>query len=1035
MQLAVSVAGAAIGFALGGPAGAQWGWMAGTLAGAILFPPHVDGPHMGDLKVQGSTYGQPIPVPYGMSRMSGNVIWAADPVEHSHTQGGKGGPEVTTYSYSESFAVGICEGPIVGVRRIWASGKLIYDMTPGATSDNVAASAMIAAPGLKIYLGDETQVADPTMESHLGVGNVPAHRGMAYAVFTDHDLTPYGNNLPMLSFEVVTAAPANWSDQLVATWSVSSTLGTFFSAPYLDPNNLQAMAWGYYLGFTNVKRATITPYGVAPDGTLSISNPGDFPLKGRSDTPGALVGGVSTLNWYDYEGVSHPTAIPNQPVAADGSGFVKVGNVIWATSNSAGGPYNIYRGEIDTANLVTSSTSGAFAILGVSASYLYVANTSGTIYRYNKDTLALISTVMASSVTGISTGQVVNDTIIYVSVYGTGIYKLDLVAGTTTPMGMFSSVVSPHSFLVVNDQIIFYTWRDLDGLRLSMLHQALDSDGVPLSTIVSDICKRVGLQSSQFNVAQLSDKVLGYTLSTRSSAKSFIQPLMAGYFFDATDTDAKLKFVKRGGSSLVTIPASDLGAANDPRSEEGLNPLIAMRTMELELPQVVEVTYFGWQNNYESATQRAFRMVTSSMQKSSMQLPVVLQDQEARQRCELMLWSQWTARNQFNFTTTLQYLKYEPCDVVTVSDPDTGDTFTVRLTKCENNGQGQLKWTALSEDPTIYTLSEAGVAGYPGYSTQTVGYAGPTKLVVLDVPPLRDTDTTQKLYVGACGYASNWPGATVQLSRDGGLTYTSALTMTTAATVGFTTTALTNFTGGNKPDELSTVTVELLNGTLSSTTGAGLYAGTNAAMIGNELVFFRDATLISASTYRLSGFLRARQGTEWAMSTHAGGDLFVLLSSASLATVSLQLADLGNTLKFLPITLGHAANSANAVSVTVSDACVRPLAPSGTVALPGSSSSTSDITLNWTRRARVNAAWLNGTDVPLDESSESYQVQVLSGSTLKRTVTITAAQTWVYSAANITADGFTAGQTITLTVAQNSDQGVLGRAATTTIVR
>ena len=37
--------------------------------------------------------------------------------------------------------------------------------------------------------------------------------------------------------------------------------------------------------------------------------------------------------------------------------------------------------------------------------------------------------------------------------------------------------------------------------------------------------------------------------------------------------------------------------------------------------------------------------------------------------------------------------------------------------------------------------------------------------------------------------------------------------------------------------------------------------------------------------------------------------------------------------------------------------------------------------------------------------------------------------------AAMVADGFTAGQTITLAVAQNSDQGVLGRAATTTIVR
>ena len=112
---------------------------------------------------------------------------------------------------------------------------------------------------------------------------------------------------------------------------------------------------------------------------------------------------------------------------------------------------------------------------------------------------------------------------------------------------------------------------------------------------------------------------------------------------------------------------------------------------------------------------------------------------------------------------------------------------------------------------------------------------------------------------------------------------------------------------------------------------------------------------------------------------------------------------------------------------------MRPLSPAQLRAKPGSTTASNDITLTWIRRARVNAAWLNGTDVPLDESTESYQVQVYSGSTLKRTVTVSATQSWVYSAANIATDGFTTGQTITLTVAQNSDQGVLGHATTTTI--
>jgi hypothetical protein len=92
--------------------------------------------------------------------------------------------------------------------------------------------------------------------------------------------------------------------------------------------------------------------------------------------------------------------------------------------------------------------------------------------------------------------------------------------------------------------------------------------------------------------------------------------------------------------------------------------------------------------------------------------------------------------------------------------------------------------------------------------------------------------------------------------------------------------------------------------------------------------------------------------------------------------------------------------------------------------------------LFWTRRARINAQWLNGADVPLDEQVESYQVTVSnSGGTPVRTVTVTAAQTYVYSAANISADGFSSGNTINFSVAQNSDLGVLGRAATASITR
>jgi hypothetical protein len=185
-QLAVSVAGAAVGFAMGGPAGAQWGWMAGSVIGGLLFPQRIEGPRMADLRVQNSAYGQPVPIAYGTFRMAGNVIWLGTPLEQS-TSSGKGGPSTTTYSVSVSCAVGLCEGPIVGVRRIWANAQLIYDMSAGASVSNVTGSA-VAAEGSRVYLGSNSQGADPTMEAELGAGNVPGYRGLKLRTGFDGNL-------------------------------------------------------------------------------------------------------------------------------------------------------------------------------------------------------------------------------------------------------------------------------------------------------------------------------------------------------------------------------------------------------------------------------------------------------------------------------------------------------------------------------------------------------------------------------------------------------------------------------------------------------------------------------------------------------------------------------------------------------------------------------------------------------------------------------------------------------------------------------
>ncbi len=146
------------------------------------------------LRITSSTEGAVIPRLYGRMRIGGNFIWATDFREEKKTKtqgGGKGGGgggkvKTTEYSYYASFAVALCEGPITGIGRIWADGKLLD--TSGVS--------------WRWYAGDEVQDPDPLISARMGALSTPAYRGTAYVVFEDLPLGKFGNRIPQLSFEV-----------------------------------------------------------------------------------------------------------------------------------------------------------------------------------------------------------------------------------------------------------------------------------------------------------------------------------------------------------------------------------------------------------------------------------------------------------------------------------------------------------------------------------------------------------------------------------------------------------------------------------------------------------------------------------------------------------------------------------------------------------------------------------------------------------------------------------------------------------------
>jgi hypothetical protein len=184
----------AIGTALGGPLGGALGALLGQqVDNAIIGNGHVRGPRLKELEITASSYGSAIARHYGRMRVPGTIIWSTDLEEASATSGGKNRPDVTTYSYSVSFAVALASRPITGVGRIWADGRLLR----GEAGD-------LKVPGtMRIYTGQSDQPPDPVIAAKEGVANCPAYRGLAYVVFEDLDLSEFYNRLPALTFEVI----------------------------------------------------------------------------------------------------------------------------------------------------------------------------------------------------------------------------------------------------------------------------------------------------------------------------------------------------------------------------------------------------------------------------------------------------------------------------------------------------------------------------------------------------------------------------------------------------------------------------------------------------------------------------------------------------------------------------------------------------------------------------------------------------------------------------------------------------------------
>ncbi len=535
-------------------------------------------------------------------------------------------------------------------------------------------------------------------------------------------------------------------------------------------------------------------------------------------------------------------------------------------------------------------------------------------------------------------------------------------------------------------------WGDGENWRLGHWLNGRAANA-PLPALLRQMLQ--DFEFSQFDVETLSGEMPGYVIDHVMSAREALQPLSLAFFVDAVESGGRIVFRHRGaGETAAQLSPDDLV---EKRADQ---PLITLtRGQETELPASAKVTYIGAGDDYRQAVAESRRLTGASGRVAQAELPIVLIADQAQGIADTWLHETWIARERAAMTLPPSRLGVEPGDLLSVDIAGVERLF--RVTEVGESGTREIEARAI--DPAVYDVASA--APRPS-GVQSPVLSGVALLYFLDLPLLRGDEPAEVGY--AIARQEPWPGGIAIYRTPDAAGYTLISVVDISGTLG---TLLDALPSGphSRLDRATRVRVEIAGGALFSVTLLQMLAGSNAAAVRNvagewEVLQFNNAVLISPGIYELSGFLRGQAGTEGVMSSGSAiGAPFVLLDEA-LTPIPLTANDIGlpYTWRYGPVSrdLGDATYAS--ASHSFGGVGLRPYAPAH-VRGARNVGDGGDLAISWIRRTRIGGDSWEIAEVPVGEAAEQYEIDILDGTSVKRTLTSPTSMV-VYPAAQQIAD-------------------------------
>lgn len=1024
---------------------------------ALTMSQKFEGPRLDTLDVTTADPMTPIPDIYGYKRNDSCSIIHAEKLREKKVESKTKGGKYTNYKYYGTWKNILAGHPIDSVAKIRFDRKIVYDATKKGPISSLlgmfegfgGGSPVKLAMGrnFRINLGLETDLPHPRYaawcEDRYGPDSAPANRGTANMDFIDIPLEKIGNRIPQVSADIVRVkTPAYLSDTVDAEGGVSfspdflrfeldsalwdtptrekivdldfdisafGSSGTLWEIyDFINPlEGVKVVAWAND-GQTH-RDPVIGPTGAFVDGIQVVPNIGEdnvflIPYDSQQNNLIQLVGDEVTTHSINFS----PSLFLRDASAnlyAIGRQF-SGGTGIWVAN------VTFLREGVSGTEISTSSTAPVSGWLNSEGNWVLLQG--GTAYLVDPETLAVIDSVAGSfDTTDISAD---NSGTAFWSVSGSTAVEysmLDLSVLRSINLTLWGGSGLGGTYDPINHAIV--QRRSGADTRWLYLDRIADDSTINLSDILEIECGLAGV--SEITYTGTDPVIQGY-LVTQGPVSDRIGPLLEIHDLDARPHDFGIEFLVRGTAATESIDSSEFVKDGDIRWQAPI-------TQDVDLTQRMTFGYADkgkdQQTNTASA-QRSQGLVNSNRVKSVDMTTYVSDPEEAQPIVERKFRREWFEREGQEFSLQLRHSMLEPGDIRQIVLDDNPRTCRlVELTK--SGGLLNTKW--LRDDPRVHDKNASAGPTLDGRDEEELYIAGPVKAFVLDTPLHEDIENTTNvlLHYGIGTYGtSSFPGGTIYQLDPVENEYAAweEVGSSEKGTWGYAADALVGFSPSTW-DERNSVTIRL-KGSLVSRTQDEIDADPtiNLAYLGDEygngeLLNFADAVLNGDGTWTLSTLKRGRRGTEWAIDTHAIGDLFVL--GSSLKEEELGVDEIGETITFKGQADGRTLDGAPEIPVPIVARSLKPYAPTAlTAVLDGS-----DWDLGWTRRTRVGGNWSSGTSIPLGETTEAYKARILDeNGDVVRTIDVTSPST-TYTAAQQTTDFGGAQTALHWTVCQVGD--------------